>query len=158
MQAADRIVSRFVTMYGDPKTDNLEAYFDEYAKALHGFSSEVLELAGDRILRNHAYRSWPTIGECVKICREAAAILDPKSAPEHQKLSPDIDKPPVDEGTAKQLMASFNSSRLIGNCFEAIVDRCPLGGTVDVSAPWGQEVTDRNGNVVPIRQKKGKVA
>ncbi|CCB64450.1 hypothetical protein [Hyphomicrobium sp. MC1] len=153
-----KVVKRLLNVFGPPSVPDPDALYEEFGKALKGFSESILDEAIDRVMREHVYASWPSLGECVKHCRNVAYERSPRSAPEHQKLSEDLDKPSVDEATAKQLMASFNSSLLVGNSFDAIVDRCPIGGTVDVSAPWGMEVTDKDGKIVPIRKRKGEAA
>lgn len=153
-----RVIKRLMNVFGAPNVPDPDALYNEFGKALKGFSESILDEAIDRVMREHVYASWPSLGECVKHCRNVAHERSPRTAPEHQRLSDDIDKPAVDEATAKHLMASFNSSLLVGNSFEAIVDRCPVGGTVDVSAPWGMEVTDRKGNIIPIRQKRERAA
>lgn len=153
-----KVIKRLLNVFGPPSVPDPDALYEEFGKALKGFSEPILDEAIDRVMREHIYASWPSLGECVKHCRNVAYERSPRIAPEHQKLEPDLDKAPVDEATAKQLMASFNSCISFGNDFAAIQARCPIGGTIDVSAPWGQEVTDRNGNVVPIRKRRGKAA
>ena len=66
------MLSRFLTLYGEPKTDSLDGFFDEYERALRGFHREILQAAADMVIRAQEYRSWPTPGECVKACHVAA--------------------------------------------------------------------------------------
>jgi hypothetical protein len=152
----DLMLSRFITIYGDPKTDNAEAFLDEFASALEGFSPEIVSKAANKILRTHEYPTWPSLGECVKSCREVAWELNPPTKPEPARA---IKKKHVGQDRVQALLKQAMGQGLNGdNDFEAIIARCPRGGSVDVSAPWGEEVRDRNGNVVPIRQRKGRAA
>lgn len=70
------LLSRFLTLYGEPKTDNVEAFFGEYEKALSGTAPDVLQGAADLVIREQEFRSWPTPGECVKACNKIAFKLD----------------------------------------------------------------------------------
>jgi hypothetical protein len=76
----DLVLARFLTLYGEPKTDNLEAFIGEYEAALAGMSREVLQGGANRVIRAQEYRSWPTPGECVKACALEAEKLTPRSA------------------------------------------------------------------------------
>jgi hypothetical protein len=68
----DLMLSRFLTLYGEPKTDNLEAFFDEYERALRGMARDILSAAADRVIKATDGRWWPTPGECVKACNVEA--------------------------------------------------------------------------------------
>jgi hypothetical protein len=68
----DLMLGRFLTLYGEPKTDNLEAFFDEYERALKGTAREILQLAADRVIKAQEFRSWPTPGECLKAVQAEA--------------------------------------------------------------------------------------
>jgi hypothetical protein len=85
----DLMLARFLTLYGEPKTDNLEAFFDEYERALKGTAREILQLAADRVIKDQEFRSWPTPGECVK----AVHVEAERKAIERERFAkPDLDK------------------------------------------------------------------
>lgn len=73
------VIKRFLTVFGPPKTDNVEAMFAEYERALARNSTEVLHRAVDKILRKTKFRAWPTIGECVDAVQSAAGDLNEPS-------------------------------------------------------------------------------
>jgi len=75
MGNVNELLSRFGTLFGEPRTDSMAAFFHEYRRALSGYSDAVLEAAGDEVIREHLTRSWPTVAECVKKCREVAPRL-----------------------------------------------------------------------------------
>lgn len=78
------VVSRFVTLYGEPRTDNAEALYSEYVRALKDFDQEALEAAVDEIVRMHTFPTWPTPGEVYKQALTEAAKLyakRPRPAP-----------------------------------------------------------------------------
>lgn len=146
------MLDRFLTVYGRPKSDNPAGFIDEYAKALSGFSEAILDKAASRIMSAHEYPTWPALGECVKICREIAWELNPPPKPEP---APVLEKKHVGPDRIKELLLQTMGQGLNGdNDFLAIAARCPIGGTIDVDAPWGREVKDRKGNIVPIREKR----
>ena len=72
---------RLQTMYGEPDSDDTAAFMREYVRLLKGFSARTLEAAGDLVLRRNRFKTWPTIGECIKACEdaneEAAAKVPP---------------------------------------------------------------------------------
>lgn len=76
----DVVVRRFVTVFGEPKTDNSSAMVAEYERALHGNSPEVLNRAVDRLLRKTKFRVWPTIGECMDAVQAAATEAKSQSS------------------------------------------------------------------------------
>lgn len=80
----DLVLARFLTLYGEPKTDNLESFIGEYERALAGMSKEVLKGAADRVIRAQEFRSWPTPGECVKACHAEAERI----ATQNSRFSP----------------------------------------------------------------------
>lgn len=145
-------IDRFLTVYGQPKSDRPDAFIDEYAKALHGFSAVILEKAASRIMSMHEYPTWPALGECVKVCREIAWEMNPPPKPEPVLMPKKNDVGP--ERVQALLTQTLGKGLYANNDFNAIQARCPPGGTIDVRAPWGEEVRDRNGKIVPIREKK----
>jgi hypothetical protein len=150
------MLDRFLTVYGHPKSDNPAAFIEEYAKALSGFSAVILEKAAARIMSSHEYPTWPALGECVRNCREVAWELNPPEKPAPQ---PAFEKKHVGSDRVKALLRDAMGQGLNGdNDFEAIVARCPRGGSVNVGAPWGEEVRDKDGNIVPIRKRAGRAA
>ena len=87
----DIVLSRFLTLYGEPKTDNLEAFIAEYENALRGMAKDVLKLGADRVIKAQEFRSWPTPGECVKACNAEAERL----AIERERFAPkNLDRAP----------------------------------------------------------------
>lgn len=69
------VVSRFVTLYGEPRTDNAEALYSEYVRALKDFDQEALEAAVDEVVKAHTFPTWPTPGEVYKQALTEAAKL-----------------------------------------------------------------------------------
>jgi hypothetical protein len=84
------VVSRFVTLYGEPRTDNAEALYSEYVRALKDFDQEALDAAVDEVVRYHTFPTWPMPGEVYKQALTEAAKLyakrhKPAPAPEQPK-------------------------------------------------------------------------
>lgn len=92
------VVSRFVTLYGEPRTDNAEALYGEYVRALKDFDQDALELAVDEIVKLHTFPTWPTPGEVYKQALVEAAKLHAKrntrySAQEPQNTETSPERP-----------------------------------------------------------------
>lgn len=69
----DNMLRRFMSVYGNPDTENVDVFLAEYARILKGYSASELNGAADRILRKHKFRTWPSIAECVNSCEEVRA-------------------------------------------------------------------------------------
>lgn len=81
----ETVVSRFVTLYGEPRTDSAEALYSEYVRALKDWDRDALQAAVDEVVKNHTFPTWPTPGEVYKQARTEAARLyamRPRPAPE----------------------------------------------------------------------------
>lgn len=69
--SVDRFIRRMMTVYGEPRTDDPAGFLMEYQKALGGYSDEILERAGDEVIRTIG-PFWPKPAEAVKIARNVA--------------------------------------------------------------------------------------
>ncbi len=66
------VCKRFMTLYGEPPGHSLPALLAEYRKALDGTEASLLTEAVDHVVKQHGYRNWPTVGECVAAVRVVA--------------------------------------------------------------------------------------
>lgn len=73
MSAADDLIDRFMAVFGEPKTVDVDKFLDEYAKALRGLDARVLEKAGDTIIKRSTF--WPRPAEVYAEAEKAAAVL-----------------------------------------------------------------------------------
>lgn len=151
------LLDRFLTLYGEPKTDNPALFVSEYRRALKGYDSAVLDRAGDIVVKAHRYPTWPTLGEVIATANRVAEEIaierereQPRPATNHDLPEPSPEEKERADEITRRLMAVMRSG---ANTFLDIKARCPVGGTIDVSAPWGEEVRDSYGNVVPIVRK-----
>ena len=147
----NKLVSRMCIMFGAPETDDPQAWFAEMDRLLKGYREDILEKAGDLILRTNRTGRFPTVSMFVTACEDAA-----EGFASFKKLKPeDFRKPIVDQEVAVELLNRFNTSMNCGNSFADILARCPRskGSTIDMSRPWGEEVHDPRGNIVPIRKR-----
>lgn len=69
--AAEAAIDKLILLYGDPKTKNVAAWIAEYRLALCDFHDDAIRAGIDELLRTRLVRGWPTVGDCVKACREA---------------------------------------------------------------------------------------
>lgn len=102
MSAEDDLIDRFVTVFGEPRTDAPDRYLEEYAKALRGWEAEVLALAGDRVIRENVF--WPKPAEVLAIARTIAADLEAKrKKPEHRPIEKN-EASPEEKARVKELV------------------------------------------------------
>ena len=102
------IIDRFLTLYGEPNTDDLEAFFAEYRKALGGVRRDILARLSDRVVWNHKFPTWPTVGNCLTILEKLRiSEMAPPAFPEIG--APAGWQPPTPEAKAraKHLRARF---------------------------------------------------
>jgi hypothetical protein len=77
----DHFLNRLLTLYGEPKTDNLELFFAEYVKALGGATADALGRGCDRLVKSHVYKGWPTVAQCIRAIEDAAPRSRPAPEP-----------------------------------------------------------------------------
>lgn len=155
-----KAMRRLVAVYGEPKTEFGEDLFDEFNAALSGFRGDVLTKGVDRIVRDRAYQNWPTVGEVVKACRDVADEMADKHIPSEPVQSRKHE--PVDQQVAANLLADAMSHMDERNKFTAIQARADawhrqtgVPCRIKVSSPWGKEVVDVQGRIVPIGWRMG---
>lgn len=66
------VIQRFLVLYGEPKTIDLEALSSEYRDALDGTDATLLVDAVKLLRDQHKFPTWPTVGECKDAIREIA--------------------------------------------------------------------------------------
>lgn len=155
-----KAMRRLVAVYGEPKTEFGEDLFDEFNAALSGFRGDVLTKGVDRIVRDRAYQNWPTVGEVVKACRDIADEMADKHVPSGQFENRKYE--PVDQKIAERLLTAAMKGLDPRNSFPAIQARADawhrqtgVPCCIKVSEPWGQEVKDIHGRIVPIGWRMG---
>lgn len=100
------VLSRFLTLYGEPKTDNVAAFLDEYERSLGHFSAEVLRRAANKVIDDQVFKAWPTPGECRKAAEHAAQLM-PRSAPSQAELDKQAEKWPAPSEESKARVRSL---------------------------------------------------
>lgn len=111
----DLMLARFLTLYGEPKTDNIEAFFDEYERALRGMAREIISAAADRVIKVQDGRWWPTPGECVKACNvEAERIAIDRERFEPKNMDRASWDAPTEESKARCRALVADLKRAIG--------------------------------------------
>lgn len=74
--ATEAMFAKFSALYGDPETPDLKTFLAEYRAAMAAWTDEVIEEVIRQTLKNHVYRSWPTIGDLTSRARDAASAID----------------------------------------------------------------------------------
>lgn len=82
----NKLVARFLSAFGHPKTDDIDGFIAEYVTATKAVPPHVLEAAATNLITHQKFRAWPTVGEVMSAVRHAV------SAPSTGKvLPPDIE-------------------------------------------------------------------
>lgn len=116
------VTKRFLIQYGAPDTIDQKAFLAEYEKALAGTDADLLKQAADLIVKQHKYRNWPTVGECVAAVevvatqrnREREMRAFGKGQREHYKTPTADDRARVAElvAVATQALTEASDSRV----------------------------------------------
>lgn len=119
------VIKRFVTLYGDPATDDARAFVGEYVSALRGYETDLLRRGIDRVVQSHAYRSWPTVGACVKACDElyrppsaassAVPSLSQASAESRRRVGEMTSRLKIELGDRHAAVAPSGDRRIVEN-------------------------------------------
>lgn len=108
----EKMLRRFMAVYGKPNTPDEEGFYAEYAKALSGWSGKFLDLAADALIREHTSSFWPTVGECTKVLRRVAAeqaALAPRPLKREDELPKDFKPDPEMAAKVEAIMMEFCS-------------------------------------------------
>jgi hypothetical protein len=99
MRPEQRLVSRLLTVFGEPKTDDPIAYMNELERAVTGYSAEVLERSGDEVIKRSKF--WPRPAEILEKADRIAALIE---AEQHRRNPPPPEPelpPPTPEQVAR---------------------------------------------------------
>lgn len=77
--SSNLLIRRLAVLFGEPKTDDPETFSAEYANALRGVDKDVLKTAGDLIVRERKWRSWPTVADILDVVDRAKAMHNAKA-------------------------------------------------------------------------------
>lgn len=58
-------LSRLTRLFGEPKTDDVEAFLGEYVRELRHYSAVDLERGANVLIRRQTFHGWPTIAKCI---------------------------------------------------------------------------------------------
>ena len=92
----EQFIDRMMSVYGPPRTIDMDAFFAEWSRTLKGASAEVLAKAADRIVDELTF--WPRPAEAREAIRKAAIEVQGRRSayvpPEHR---------PFDEPAPEQI-------------------------------------------------------
>lgn len=74
----EHFIDRLQLLYGEPKTNDVERFYAEYASALSRFEPRHLSAGASKIIGSHKFRSWPTVAECI----DAVEVFAPSKRPD----------------------------------------------------------------------------
>lgn len=112
---SDVMLSRFAILYGDPKTNDQDAFVAEYERALKACSRAVLQKAADLLIDGQTRRFWPTVGECRKATETAADQLASDRPSQFAPPPTSLRGPPT--------FAELERNRLADECQRRVVER-----------------------------------
>jgi hypothetical protein len=110
-------VNRLWNVFGEPKTNDLESFIDEYVRALSRYGVDALNEGADELFANlkREFRvsHWPTIKECIDACNTASRAIHARNNPA-PKLTRDYaaeDKRSYDERRAAEMIRGSVAER-----------------------------------------------
>lgn len=78
-------INRLWNVFGEPKTNDLESFIDEYVRGLSRYNVDQLNEGADELFRTlkkeFRVSHWPTIKECLDSCNTAARIIHARHNP-----------------------------------------------------------------------------
>ena len=77
MTPQQRIIQRLMGVFGEPKTIDPQLFLTEFAAAIDGWDSHILEQTGKEVIRRCKY--WPRPAEVIEIAEEMVAARAQKS-------------------------------------------------------------------------------
>lgn len=127
MSAADELIDRLNSTFGEPKTPDPERFLIEFAKAMKGWDPLVLERAGDEVIKECVY--WPKPAEVIERARRIAGEMYRARPAEHER---DTLPEPTPEQKARVQVLVDSAKRVLTANAAAKADPAPLP---DVSRP-----------------------
>jgi hypothetical protein len=107
--SVNNLLSRLMTVYGEPKTDDVEGFIREYRRVLAGYSDKVIEKAADKAIETSLF--WPRPAEIKAIAYSVAASVAPSRAPftpaEHKPYIEPVARGPEGLRSVAEVMADF---------------------------------------------------
>ena len=82
----NKMLARLGLMYGPPSKDPQEAIalIGEFARLMHGYSDNELEIAADRLIKTRKFKTWPTVGECIESLEDHRTEVYERTRPERR--------------------------------------------------------------------------
>jgi len=74
MQPTDKLMSRLVALFGEPKTEDVETMCEEFREAMGRYNADVLKEVGDRC--RDRFKWWPRIAELITLANDAKWDLE----------------------------------------------------------------------------------
>lgn len=151
---------RLAAVYGDPQTEFKGELIAEFKAALAPYRADILTKAIDRVIRERAFPTWPTVGEVVKACRE---VSDEMADRNFSQPSPVYDKPPVSQEQAAKLMGYARHFMDPRRAYPALMDSARAwarhhGCKVTVDVDQDPPMWDEHGRTIPFGWKIGDAA
>lgn len=96
MTPDERLIARLMTVFGEPRTDDPILYIEEFRKAIRGWDADLLERAGDDVIRSSKF--WPRPAEIIEKLEAASRQREARKPPKPRE--PDL-PPPTPEQVAR---------------------------------------------------------
>lgn len=135
------VTDRFLNLYGSPDCVNPSAFVAEYHRALDGTDPSFLRKAISLIVDRHAYRNWPTVGECRDMVNTVAARVSRER--EKQAVAnapaPDEEHPTAEMRARVKALVADATKKIRADERDAIDARlADIGASID----WGKVSKD----------------
>lgn len=129
-EATEKLLNRFVVLYGSPATTSLLDFYEEYGAVIDPYADDVIKMAGDILIRERDAKSWPTPAACHDACVKAQDIILSRRpvAPKSEASAPPVT--PESKARVDQLYREFLANMKSAQKLKITED---LGAASDVS-------------------------
>lgn len=128
MSPIDRLMSRLHAVFGEPRTPDPDTFLHEFARAIGGWSDDVLAKAGDEIIRTCTF--WPKPAE---VNEAAQRIVSATYKPTPYPAGPELPPPTPEEAERARKLVEEAAQVIIKRGKEAMgIEDKPMR---DVSRP-----------------------
>lgn len=116
------VADRFVALYGPPQTTNPALYYAEWSRVFDGMDAEILSAAVDRLVKQHKFAAWPTIGELTAAVEAVREEIEARRAERRLRLAPPREHQPTDRERARAAKVMVELRRFIrGNTYDDLL-------------------------------------
>jgi hypothetical protein len=154
MTPEDRLIQRFISVYGEPKTPNPEMFLNEFAEAISGWNIQILDKVGSDIIRSSQF--WPKPAEIIERAKLLAAERSKNGQDVRYRFKSKMG--PYDPATVEQWKRAAEWRASLPDDHPLVRQAAPLNRVLmDVSRPAFEKMMRESPNQGLYRIRGGKL-